>query len=337
MSHSNSSLNTFVNCMAKYEHNYIKHTPPCKPPSPHLTFGTMAHDVLYKAGILRDNVNDGVISDMSEYCQIIPSEVLYHDLKQEFGIDNWSEYFTQVIKEIAKIEKSLINDCIEEHNSQNIRIEREVKLQMTPEQLFNIGVWAIEQPFVGIIDLLILGDNCATIIDYKFSSSRKTQDDFDMNSQLPLYAFFVHYLYDIPLHNIKYGYIDIPKKSFGKPTLLSNGTLSRSKDQNVSQELYEKAVIAIHGEDDPKYNCKPGGHYYDVWCNMALNKPAYLSIQYLDIEVVDNVCQDLFDTARMIDRMKRENLPFLKKFDSYSCKGCEYLPECKKYLTVEGE
>ena len=62
MSHSNSSLNTFAYCMAKYEHSYILHTPPCKPPSPHLEFGTMAHDVLHKAGQLRDEANDGVIA-----------------------------------------------------------------------------------------------------------------------------------------------------------------------------------------------------------------------------------------------------------------------------------
>lgn len=335
MSHSNSSLNTFAMCMAKYEHNYIKHTPPCRPPSPHLTFGTMAHDVLYKAGKLRDEVADGVVTDMSEYCHVIPSEVLYHDLKQEFQIDNWQEYFTTVIKETAKIEKSIVNDLCEE-TGEPIVIEREVKLHMEPSLMDILGVHGLEQPFVGIVDLLILSGTHAVILDYKFSSSRKTRDDFDMNSQLPLYAFFVHYLYDIPMHNIQYGYIDIPKKSFGKPTLLSNGTLSRSKDQNVSQELYEKAVIAIHGPDDPKYNCKPGGHYYDAWCNMALNKPAYLSMQYLDFEVVENVCNDLFKTAQMIDKMKRENESFLRKFDSYSCKGCDYLPACKPWLTVNG-
>ena len=47
--------------MAKYEHNYILHTPPCKPLSPHLPFGTMAHEVLEKAGRLRDEAEDGVV------------------------------------------------------------------------------------------------------------------------------------------------------------------------------------------------------------------------------------------------------------------------------------
>lgn len=335
MSHSNSSLNTFANCMAKYEHNYILHTPLSKPVSPHLTFGSMAHEVLYKAGLLRDEVEDGVI-DNEKYYQIIPSEVLYNDLKQVFGIKNWNNYFTNVIKETAKIEKSIVNEIIEEHANENITIERELKMQLTVEELEALGFYGIKQPLVGIIDLLIYTGQRAVILDYKFSSSRKTQDDFDMNSQLPLYAFMVNKIYDIPLHEIKYGYIDIPKKDFGTPVILSNGTLSRSKEQNVSQEMYEKAVTAIHGEDDPKYNCKPGGHYYDCWCNLALNKPAYLSMQYLDMDVYANVTEELMKTAKMIDFMKENKMPFLQKYDSYSCRNCDYLEACKPWLTVDG-
>ena len=69
--------------MAKYWHTYVNHTPPCKPPSPHLTFGTMAHEVLYKAGELRDTAT---VTSATEYDTIIPSEVLYPDLKETFGI-----------------------------------------------------------------------------------------------------------------------------------------------------------------------------------------------------------------------------------------------------------
>lgn len=334
MSHSNSSLNTFANCMAKYEHVYIKHTPPNKPASPHLIFGTMAHEVLHKAGLLRDEAEDGVV-DKEAYYQIIPSEVVGTDLKHEFQIKNWQQYFSRVIKETAKIEKSLVNDILEEYPGEPITIEREVKLQITVEQLESIGIYGIKQPIVGIIDLLIRTPARAVILDYKFSSSRKTQDDFDMNSQLPLYAFFVNQIYDVPLHDIRYGYIDIPKKDFGTPTILSNGKLSRAKDQNVSQELYKAAVEAIHGED-PVYNCEPGGYYYDAWCNMAHNKVAYLSIQYLDFEVYNGVVDDLMNAAKMVDMMKELHLPFLKKYDSYSCKGCEFIEACKPWLTVEG-
>lgn len=334
MSHSNSSLNAFSNCMAKYEHNYILHTPPCKPISPHLTFGIMAHDCLYKAGKLRDEADDGVLQP-GEYQTVIPSEVLYDDLKNEFGISNWLNYFTPVIKQTAQYERDLVKELIDTQTG-NVSVEREIKLQLTVDQLKELGYEGITQPLVGVIDCLMYTKTHAIIIDYKFSSSKKTQDDFDMNSQLPLYALFVHTLYDIPLHNIRYGYIDIPKQMFGMPTVLSNGTLSRAKSQNVSQEMYEKAVIAVHGED-PYYNCKKGGYYYDCYCNLALNKAAYLSIQYLDMEVYANITDDLMKAAKMIDFMIDNKMPFLKKYDSYSCKSCEYLTACKPWLTVNGD
>lgn len=334
MSHSNSSLNCFANCMAKYEHNYILRTPPDKPLSPHFAFGTMAHDVLYKAGKLRDETNDEVV-DKEKYYQIIPSEVLYGDLKQEFCIDNWEKYFVPIIKKTAEYEYKLCKDFAEEYG--DYKIEREIKLSMTPEQLANVGIHGIQQPIVGVIDCLIVKEGKAAIIlDYKFSTKKKTQDDFDMNSQLPLYAFFVHNLYNVPLRNIQYGYIDIPKQMFDKPTLLSNGTLSRSKAQNVSQEMYEKSVIAIHG-DDPVYNCQPGGYYYDCWCNLALNRVAYLSVQYLDEYVYKGVLDDLFKAAVVVDKFIEQSLPFVKKYDSFSCRGCEYLNSCKPWLTVNGE
>ena len=330
MSHSNSSLNTFAYCMAKYEHSYILHTPPCKPPSPHLAFGTMAHDVLHKAGQLRDEANDGVIAK-GDYLSVIPSEVLYGDLKDAFGIKNWSQYFTPIIKQIAAYEKELLSGFKEPYS-----IEREVKLQLTVEQLQELGIYHIKQPLVGIIDFLAYTKTEAIILDYKFSSSKKTQDDFDMNSQLPLYAMFVHILYDIPLHNIRVGYIDIPKQMFDMPALLTNGTLSRAKSQNVSQEMYEKSVIAVHG-DDPYFNCKPGGYYHECWCNLALNKCAYLSIQYLDIDAYAHITHDLLNAAKMIDFMTENKMEFLHKYDAYSCKGCEFLNSCKPWLTVDGE
>ena len=334
MAHSNSSLNCFASCMAKYEHNYIKHTKPCRPPSPHLTFGTMAHEVLEKAGKLRDEIRDGVV-DNDAYYSVIPSELLYNDLKREFSIDNWKQYFMPVIKQVATYEYDLIRDMITLENRKDIQVEREVKLQLTPEQLRELGYYGITQSVVGVIDLLITSKDSAVICDYKFSSTRKGQDEFDMNSQLQLYALLVHINYDIPLHNIKIGYIDIPKQTLTKPIVLSNGTLSRAKSQNVSQELYEMAVTAIHG-DDPYYHCKEGGYYHDIWCNLAFVKPAYLTMQYLDLDAFGGITNDVLLAAAMIEHMKEHNLPFLKKYDSYSCKSCEYVDSCKPWTIVGG-
>lgn len=334
MSHSNSSLNCFTDCMAKYNHRYILHTPPCKPPSEHLAFGTMAHEVLYKAGRLRDDTADGVVTK-DDYYSVIPSEVDAIDLKNFFVINNWQRYFTAVIKQTAEYEQQCIDELKRESGT-DVLIEREVKLQFTSDELAEMGYYNIKQSLVGIIDLLLYTPTHAIILDYKFSSNRKTQDDFDMDSQLPLYATLVSMAYDIPVHNIQYGYIDIPKQDFGQPVLLSNGTLSRSKSQNLSADMYEKAVVAIHG-DDPTYNCKPGGYYYECYRNLKTNKAAYLSKQWADLEVVANMTDDLIREAQMIDRMVDEDMPFLRKYGAYNCKNCEYLDTCKPWLGVGGK
>lgn len=331
MSHSNSSLNCFTDCMAKYNHRYILHTPPCTPPSEHLLFGTMAHDVLHKAGMLRDDAADHVVTN-DDYYNIIPSEVDAIELKNFFGIHSWQRYFTSVIKQTALYEQQLVEE-LQRESKTDVLIEREIKLQFTPDELAEMGYYGLNQPLVGIIDLLLYTPSHAIIIDYKFSKNRKTQDDFDMDSQLPLYATLVSMAYDIPVHNIQYGYIDIPKQDFDKPILLSNGTLSRSKSQNLSAEMYKKAVIAIHG-DDATYNCEPGGYYYDCYCNLANNKAAYLSKQYADIDIVANMIDDLIREAQMIDKMVENQMPFLRKYGAYNCKGCEYLDSCKPWLGV---
>ena len=63
MGYSTSSLNTYMTCQKKYAHTQILHTPKCQPDSPHLTFGSMAHEVLCNAGRLRDDAADGVADD----------------------------------------------------------------------------------------------------------------------------------------------------------------------------------------------------------------------------------------------------------------------------------
>lgn len=332
MAHSNTSLNCFANCMAKYEHSYILKTKPDKVDTSHLDFGIMAHETLYKAGKLRDEVRDGVVNE-DEYYSVIPSEVLYNDLKETFHINNWEQYFVPVIKKVAEYEQDVIKQTIEEYGP--VQIERELKLSISPEELRQYGSYRyVNQPLVGIIDCLIYNKKCAVILDYKFSTTRKTQDDFDMNSQLPLYAFLVHHKYNVPLHDIKWGYIDIPKQMSDKPLMLSNGTLSRAKSQNVTQQDYEKAVIETHG-DDPYYNCKEGGYYYDCWCNLALNQPAYINVQHLDIDTYNGITKDLFEAADMVDFMTIMKLHFLKKYDSYSCRGCPFLSSCKPWLSME--
>lgn len=316
--HSNSSLNCFANCQMRYKLAYIDKIPP-ESQSPHLGFGIMAHDTLYKAGRLRDDVADRVVND-DDYYSVIPSETLYPEYKDYFHIDNWHNYFVGVIKQLAIYEQNAIQDIINTSGESGVIVEREITVQ--------------NGNFKGIIDLLIRTDYYAYIYDYKFSDNRKSQADFEENSQLQLYAYFVHTTYDIPLHNIKIGYIDIPKKVPDKPILLSTGKLSRSKSQNCTAETYKLYVEALHGKDDPVYNCEKGGYYYDCYMELQNNKTAYLTDRWLDLEVYGQILQDLMDAAEEIDaKMANPNAKWLRKYDSYSCKNCDYKKHCKPWLT----
>ena len=334
MTHSNSSLNTFTACQRKYWHQYVNHTKPCKPPSPHLLFGTMAHEVLEKAGNLRDNA-DYIPPD--EYNTCIPSEILYPDLKENFKIKSWNNYFRPIINCVADYEKKCINEITD--TGDNVQVLREIKLSINGTQLKDMGLTGYEEQvnksIVGVIDLLILGDTHATILDYKFSTSVKTQDDFDMNSQLYIYALLVHHEYDIPLHNIKVGYIDIPKEEFANPIVLSNGTLSRAKSQNVSAEKYLEAIKVQH-PDNWQEMIQPGGHYYDILLELTFKKAAYLNTQWLDLEAYSYIISDVIDTCVMIDLIHKKDYPYLARYDAYTCKSCEFITACKKWLAVNG-
>ena len=327
MSHSNSSINCYLDCQKKYDLCYNQKIRPKALDDTHLRFGSMGHKVLEEAGTLRDTQS---IVMPGEYTTIIPSEVQEPDLKEKFGIKSWQSYFTHVIRQCAEYEEQLIKLL----GNGEVEIHREVKLQMTPEELLARGV-SSQQPLVGVIDVLIINKtkNSAVIADYKYSTNVKTQDDFENNSQLYMYAELVQHNYKIPLRDIIIAYIDIVKQDFTTPALLSNGTLSRDKSQNVSQEMYKRAVEAIHGANDPKYNCEKGGWYYDIYCNLALKKIAYLNYQYIDMDTEIEVVEDMLCCVSEIEYKMITHMPFLRKQDAYSCARCEYKPYCKPWLT----
>lgn len=337
MAHSNSSINTYLYCQRKYWHAYVNNTKPCKPPSPDLQFGSFAHEVLENAGRVRDEIADGVRDDSTaDYTPIIPSELLQVELKNHFGIRKWSTYFMPVIRQVYEYEKYFVEEL---SNNGPVTIEREIKLYINATDLpsmkgiDNFVQYDILTPLVGVIDLLIRNDKEAVILDYKFSTKRKDQSNFDMDSQLYIYAMLVSHRYNIPLSEIRVGYIDIPKEDSVIPTVLSNGTLSRAKSQNVLPEQYKAAVKAIHG-DDAYYNCDKGGYYYGVYNNLQHVKAAYLAYQYVDMAAYNSIIPDVIATVTQIEQsaLHKNKMRYLPKLDSYSCKSCEYLDACKPWI-----
>ena len=63
----------------------------------------------------------------------------------------------------------------------------------------------------------------------------------------------------------------------------------------------------------------------------------FFNTRYLEQDAYEGIVKDIIDAASMIDYMKDNKMPFLKKYDSYSCKDCEYLTACKPWLTVGGD
>lgn len=320
MNHSNSSLNTYLSCQRKFWHSYINKTERKPQFYPHLDFGTLAHEVLEKAGNLRDNI----AACIPDYDICIPSELYRQDLKNYFGIKTWHSYFVRVCKQVVEYERELTSSLTQYGE---VQIEREIKLVANPADT------GLSHPIVGVVDLLLYTKNHAIIVDYKFSTKKKTQDDFDMNSQLYLYAYLVNKNYNVPLHNIRVGYIDIPKQDFSQPALCNNGRLSRAKSQNISKELYIEAIKIVH-PDTWEQEIAPGGYYHDVLDEYALNKSAYLSCQYLDEDAYSYIIKDVMQTAQQIEILEQNNLPFLSKYDAYSCSSCEYVDKCKPWLGV---
>lgn len=325
MKYSNTSLNMYTACQRKFFHNYIARSPKCKPTPLYFAFGEMAHKVLYDAGTLRDNVQAGV----EDYNTVIPSELLYDDLKREFRILNWHSYFTNVCKQVAKYEADEIKALGFETQSP-ITIYRE----------HQITAKFADQMITGIIDLLLISEDkqYATILDYKFSSSIKTQDDFDMNSQLYLYAYLVNSEFGVPIKNIRIGYIDIVRADFERPIVLSNGTLSRAKSQNTSQEMYIKCVKALYPDEADKM-LAPGGYYYDIVQELANRKIAYVNVQWLDfltykgiILDLEGVCNDVGQKLEIFNK-EGKSMIFNARYDAYTCKSCEFVETCKPWIT----
>lgn len=334
MRYSNTSLNTYTTCQRKFWHNYVNHSPKCKPNPLYFAFGEMAHKVLKDAGDLRDFAESGII----DYTQCIPSEVLYSELKEEFRIKNWHSYFTAVCKQVAFYEKEELMAMTAE-TGQKCTIYRELQINSNIPVQIN-GKYERDEFITGIIDLLILSEDkkYATILDYKFSSTIKTQDDFDMNSQLQLYALLVHNMYGTPLRNIKIGYIDIVRADFERPTVLTNGQLSRAKSQNTSQEMYIACVRALW-PDKADELLAPGGYYYDIVQELANRKIAYLNSQWLDEDTYNGIIHDvvgaLLEVSNKINHTASKNA-YCARYDAYTCKGCEFLEACKPWIKKGG-
>lgn len=309
MAHSQSSVMCYLECQKQYELQYIDRCTPEERFMPHLEFGSMAHKVLEEAGKLRDNLEAGI----PDYDVCIPSELSYPMLKDYFNISSWSRFFIRVCKRVADYERALIEN-LNKKTSSGLEIFREKKFTIPS---------GYEQPHTGVIDLLLLSNDrqYAIIIDYKFSSKVKTQEDFDHNVQLYLYAYFVNKEYGVPLKNIQIGYIDIIKQDSSEPIVLSSGKLSKNKNQNVLYDDYIDKIIELNLDVD---------EYKDFLDELKLRDVAYISLEPIDENNYNILVKSYLEAVDDIEYRKKDKKPFLRKIDAHSCADCRFKEYCRR-------
>lgn len=247
--------------------------------------------LIYKLGIKKSSIHTefGEMAHKVLETRVIPEEHLYPHLKLAFNISSWEKYFSNIFTEIDKI----LNDYE--------IVDRELKI--------------IDSGISGVIDIVARHKklNTYTLFDYKFTSTPKEYSDIYLDEQLKIYAYLLSRTKWIDIEKIKVGYISIPKAELQSPIVLRNGTLSKNKSQYTTKELYLQAIkdLNLKVED-----------YEDILNSL----PTYIKVisSLVSKEDVDKVIKNLHEIRKAsVER------PILEHFNSFKCKSCEYLKECK--------
>lgn len=265
---SHSEITTYLDCQKKWDLVYNKGL---KIDNVHLRFGSMGHEVLET--------------------REIPDEMLYPELKEEFGIQSWKNYFTTIFNELDETFKNY------EVLHREYRVENEY--------------------LKGVIDVVwknkITGK--VLITDYKFSTKNKGFEDIYLDEQMIIYAVLYSLQNNIDVSDIEIGYINIPKTEFKKPRLLKNGTLSKDKAQCTTRLLYLEAIkefglnindyedILSELNDKKMTNTILSSINNDMMCRIMKN--------------IDNVIEDMSNKTYILEKC------------SYQCKYCEFVEYCK--------
>lgn len=265
---SHSEISTYLSCQKKWDLVYNQNI---HKDSPDFQFGSMAHKVLET--------------------RIIPSEDLYPELKEHYGINSWNAYFTFILGEI--------DDFLQGYNIlyKELPVENEI--------------------LKGIIDLVVCekDTNRIMLCDYKFTKNLKTLADLEDDQQLYIYAYMYSLLYKIPIEQIDVCYISIPKANIDEPRVLKNGTLSKDKAQYTTYKMYYNKIKELNlNEDD----------YKDV-LDYFMSKPICSCVKMRVSP--DKVIKVLNNINNVIRDMQKG---YVLEKNGYDCKYCPYYEECKR-------
>mgnify|MGYP006390833789 CR=1 FL=1 len=264
---SHSEITTYLDCQKKWDLIYNKGL---TIDNVHLQFGSMGHKVLET--------------------REIPDEMLYPELKEEFGIESWKNYFTTILNELDEYFKDY------EVLHKEYRVETE--------------------DIKGVIDVVWKNKTTGKILitDYKFSNKDKGQEDILLDEQMYIYAVAYATLNNLTLQDIEIGYINIPKCEMKPPRVLKNGQLSKDKAQNTTYAMYVEAI---------KENGLNISDYEDILSEITDKRMCTIAISPINNEMavrimtnIDNVILDM-EKGYVLEKC------------AFQCKYCDFLQYCK--------
>lgn len=272
---SHSEISTYLECQKKWQLQYIKGI---KFENIHTKFGSMGHEALET--------------------RVIPDEVLYPELKEEFGITSWESYFTPIFKEI--------DAYFADYNL----LHRELKVE--------------NDIIKGVIDCVWQHKETGRylITDYKFSNTDKGQEDVLLDEQMYIYALLFAVANDVPLENVSIGYINIPKKEMDNPRVLKSGQLSKDKAQNVTYEKYVETInkLGLNIAD-----------YEDFLSEIKDKKLISIQIQPVNTDMALRIMENIDNVVKDMQK------DYVLEKCSFQCKRCDYVQYCKYGKEIKNE
>ena len=264
---SHSEITTYLDCQKKWDLIYNKGL---KIDNVHLQFGSMGHKVLET--------------------REIPDEMLYPELKEEFGIQSWKNYFTTIFNELDEYFKDY------EVLHKEYRVENE--------------------DIKGVIDVVWRHKTTGRILitDYKFSTKNKGLEDILLDEQMYLYAMVYGTNNNLSIDDIDIGYINIPKCEMTKPRVLKNGTLSKDKAQNTTYNMYVESIneLGLNISD-----------YEDILSELTNKTMINVAISQMNRDMMIRIAENVDHVIRDMEK------GYVLEKCAFQCKYCDFLQYCK--------
>lgn len=264
---SHSEITTYLDCQKKWDLIYNKGL---TIDNVHLQFGSMGHKVLET--------------------REIPDEMLYPELKEEFGIQSWKNYFTTIFNELDEYFKDY------EVLHKEYRVENEY--------------------IKGVIDVVWRHKTTGRILitDYKFSTKNKGLEDILLDEQMYLYAMVYGTNNNLSIDDIDIGYINIPKCEMTKPRVLKNGTLSKDKAQNTTYNMYVESIneLGLNISD-----------YEDILSELTNKTMINVAISQMNRDMMIRIAENVDHVIRDMEK------GYVLEKCAFQCKYCDFLQYCK--------